>query len=236
MSKAAICFSAPEIDASLWKKAQEHNDQLTMAERIQLLKRLDVFGLACAYPDRLTVAQQYQVLGWPKPEVVSENIRAVTDDAWSTVEEVYAQVRADPKAVPFEVLQLLFHEFRARDVTVHSDIVAQRFRESAFTVGDPPHGPAITAAIEIVAQRQGWGEISDTMLNTWLAPETRAEGERRDKAALEGVNRADIRATREPGLAALAKEMEEIAEERERLKGQMLEMIRKEEAALEVTK
>ncbi|KAK3938614.1 hypothetical protein QBC46DRAFT_317446 [Diplogelasinospora grovesii] len=86
LSLEELGSSPPQISRNLYRKASQHNDQLSKAERLLLLSRRDLLGKALAYPDSLTEAQRDAVLTRPPPDVLAANIRHVT--GLSTVAEV----------------------------------------------------------------------------------------------------------------------------------------------------
>ncbi|KAJ4422761.1 hypothetical protein N0V82_002540 [Gnomoniopsis sp. IMI 355080] len=78
------------ISKTLYHKAYASNDQLTKLERLLLLSRCDVPGKALAQPDTLTEAERNQVLWRPPPAQLATNIRAMTNNAMSTIPELVA--------------------------------------------------------------------------------------------------------------------------------------------------
>lgn len=67
----------PIISKALYKKAEQHNDQLTKVERILLFSRRDVIGKALTYPASLNERQRNLVMLRPPPEVLEANIKRV---------------------------------------------------------------------------------------------------------------------------------------------------------------
>ncbi len=74
---------------------------------------LDVFGLALARPDLLRPEYKTMILNRLLLEVVSANIRAVTDGRMYTPLELYASLINDPTGTTLDILELVFRNFRA---------------------------------------------------------------------------------------------------------------------------
>ncbi|KAM0332421.1 hypothetical protein ACHAQA_002701 [Verticillium albo-atrum] len=90
------CFTGDPDDGiptALYDKARDHQDQLTQEERSVLLSRNDLIGQALARPDSLTTEEVHEVLCWPLPDVVRDNLQRATSGAISTPAELYAKCR-----------------------------------------------------------------------------------------------------------------------------------------------
>ena len=111
---------AYDIPASLYKKAQTQQDQLTDDERALLLSRGDVVGRALAQPASLTPAERYEVLRWPPPDVVHASVRRVTCGALNEPADLFAKVReanarGQLRSLSDEEVGLVARNFREKD-------------------------------------------------------------------------------------------------------------------------
>ncbi|KIN05327.1 hypothetical protein OIDMADRAFT_51138 [Oidiodendron maius Zn] len=111
---------AYDIPASLYKKAQTQQDQLTDDERALLLSRGDVVGKALAQPASLTPAERYEVLRRPPPDVVRASVRRVTCGALSEPADLFAKVReanvrGQLRSLSDEEVGLVARNFREKD-------------------------------------------------------------------------------------------------------------------------
>lgn len=70
--------SRPEISRRLCEKAGKQNAQLTKAERLLFLSRLDLYGKMLADPASLDALQFDQVCQRPPPDVLARTIKAIT--------------------------------------------------------------------------------------------------------------------------------------------------------------
>lgn len=129
-----------EIDKALYKKAAEHNADLTDDERAMLLSRDDVVGKALAHPESLTTEELHQVMFWPEPDRLRERIQHWTKGTLSEPLELYAKVK---EALEQGKLQEL------SDGEVH--MVAHNFTE----VGNPKDVPGNFEAHHLMRGRLG---------------------------------------------------------------------------------
>lgn len=68
----------PVLSRALCEKAGKHNDQLTKAERLLFLSRLDLYGKMIAFPDSVDDLEFDQVCGRPPRDVLARTIKAMT--------------------------------------------------------------------------------------------------------------------------------------------------------------
>lgn len=77
----------------LHAKAERHQHRLTEEERQLLLDRDGLVGKALGYPESLTITEIHRILCWPPPEIIRDNILAVTGGKLSTPSELYAKAK-----------------------------------------------------------------------------------------------------------------------------------------------
>lgn len=106
----------------LCQKASEQNEELTKAERLLLLSQLNLAGKTLAYPKSLDDAQVNEVLGYPPPDVLASNVKAVT--GLNSIDEVLRDYWAPDrtKQLSHEALNCIFEEWWTSHT---SDIYAQ---------------------------------------------------------------------------------------------------------------
>lgn len=80
----------PIISEALYAKARDHNDQLTKLERLLFLSRCDIQGKVLAEPSTITEAERNQILLRPPPAMLEANIRTMTNNTMSTIDELVA--------------------------------------------------------------------------------------------------------------------------------------------------
>ncbi|KAK4233231.1 hypothetical protein C8A03DRAFT_39079 [Achaetomium macrosporum] len=119
--RRAIEATYGNLPTILYDKARDHQDQLTEAERQQLLSRGDVIGKALAYPDSLTTDEIHEARGWPPPDIVRANIQRATGGRLSTPVELYAKAKDALDHGQFDTVIsddeafLIAHSFYARE-------------------------------------------------------------------------------------------------------------------------
>jgi hypothetical protein len=91
--RLAVEAAFGNIPPRLFNKAQDHQDQLTEAERQRLLSCGHVVGKALAYPDSLTTDEIHEACGWPTPDVVRANIQRATSGRLRTPAELCTKAK-----------------------------------------------------------------------------------------------------------------------------------------------
>lgn len=136
----------PHIPPSLYLKAKENQDQLTMEERSLLVSRGDLIGKALGDLASITDEEMHKLFSWPPPDVVRANIQRVTGGSFTTPTELYAKMK---EAIDHGELVNTFSDETIR-------LVARRFHaldDATFNIADGMQ----------FAHVQGWGEAMSVL-------------------------------------------------------------------------
>ncbi len=235
MSGVILSSSPPDIPDELYKKAGEHNEHLTRAERIQILERMDVFGLALARPDLLRPEHMNMVLNRPPPDVVSANIRSVTGGKMHRPSELYLSLVADPAGATFDMLDLIFHGFRIKDYTIEPQVTSERLSQSFMRVSrsNPEHNAAVSAAMNMVFRMDESAVAGNqAMMKLLFTPEGHQERLGRGRAAIGSFSREQRRAAIPAQMAQFQRDKEEMAERAREVREEMVVILQREQEAL----
>ncbi|KAJ2972626.1 hypothetical protein NQ176_g7051 [Zarea fungicola] len=135
----------PNIPASLYLKAEHHQDQLTTEERHLLLSRGDLIGKALGDPASLTAQEIHQLFLWPPPDVVHATIQRATGGRLTTPTELYAKMKEAidrgelETTFSDEAIRLPARKFHALDDATFNPLEGMKFhgmpgRKNAFNL------------------------------------------------------------------------------------------------------
>ena len=139
------------IPEALYIQAFDHQDQLTHEERQLLLSRGDIVGKALAYPDSLTRGEIHELMFWPPPDILRDNVQRATGGTLSTPEELFAKAKDAldrgqfDTAINDDEAARLFHHFYPLDDPTDCEGRAMQALSS----------PGYKAAYSLMAKRVG---------------------------------------------------------------------------------
>ncbi len=100
-----------KIPLELYKKAKDHQDQLTQEERALFLSRGDLIGKALAQPSSLTVEERNTILERQPLDKERANIELITNGRMGTIAELVSKTLTDVTSLSKNELELVSHNF-----------------------------------------------------------------------------------------------------------------------------